>query len=285
MGERRTRIAGGAWICLLLSAWWACTAPIGQAADTEGQRIEMLRPDILWGIPPGAGPFPVVILLHGCGGRSPEGPKNRENAYREALEANGIAWMSVKSFPLVGRNFTSACGRPPGTIDTDGRVEDLAAVIQDLGRYPQLDARRVGVLGFSMGAATAIKGVMRLDPIRAPGFRSAVALYSGCRDLQASQGILGRRRLLMILGGKDTWAPADRCVSLARELGAGGHDVEAVVFPEGTHQWGNPASAGGRHISMGPGRGTTFVQYDPDLARDSVRRAVAHFRDTLLPGQ
>jgi len=32
---------------------------------------------------------------------------------------------------------------------------------------------------------------------------------------------------------------------------------------------------------MGPGRGTTFVRYDPETTRDSVARVVAHFRATL----
>ena len=245
------------------------------------QRFATLEPGILLGMPAGPGPFPVVIMLYGCGGRSPEGPLNRENGYREALVANGIAWLSVRSFPLLDRPFTSACGRPPGTIDIDDRVEDLAAVIQHLNRYPQLDAARIGALGFSMGATTVIKAAIRLDSARAPGFRSAVALYGGCRDVQARDGLPTRRRLLMMVGLKDTWTSAEPCIALAKALQGEGRAADVVVYPEATHQWDNPASAGGRHLSMGPGRGTTFVRYDPDTAHDSVIHAVAHFRGTL----
>ena len=197
------------------------------------------------------------------------------------MVANGIAWLSVQSFPLRGRPFTSVCGRPPGTIDTGDRVEDLAAVIDQLGRYPSLDGRRIGVLGFSMGATTAMKAAMSLDPTRAPGLRSAVALYGGCRELQARDGLPAPRRLLMMVGLMDTWTPAAPCIALAKRLEERGHAAAAVVYPDATHQWDNPASAGGRSLSMGPGRGTTFVRYDPDTARDSVTRAVAHFRATL----
>ena len=273
---RRARQIVAGLVALMLAAC-ATAQPGGPGLD----RFAMLEPGILSGTPAGSGPFPVVILLHGCGGRSAEGPLNRENAYREALVANGFAWLSVRSFPLEGRPFTSACGRPPGTIDTDDRVEDLAAVIQHLSRYPPLDGQRIGVLGFSMGASTAIKAAMRLDPARAPGLRSAVALYGGCRDMQARDGLPGRRRLLMMVGLQDTWTLAAPCIALANALKEGGHAADVVVHPEATHQWDNPASTGGRQISMGPGRGMTFVRYDPDTARDSVTRAVAHFRATL----
>ena len=60
-----------------------------------------------------------------------------------------------------------------------------------------------------------------------------------------------------------------------------GQPADIVAYPEATHQWDNPASTGGRHLSMGPGRGTTFVRYDAETTRDSVARAVAHFRATL----
>jgi dienelactone hydrolase len=251
------------------------------ATAPAGHRFEMLAPGIVVGMPAEPGPFPVVIMLHGCGGRSAEGPLNRENAYREALVANGIAWLSVRSFPLEGRSFTSVCGRPPGTIGTDDRVEDLATVIDRLGRYPSLDGTRIGVLGFSMGATTAIKAAMGLDPTRAPGLRSAVALYGGCREIRARDGLPAQRRLLMMVGLMDTWTAAAPCIALATSLEERGHAAAVVVYPEATHQWDNPASTGGRYLLMGPGRGTTFVRYDPDTARDSVARAVAHFRATL----
>lgn len=270
------------WFGIAVILVWGVGCSTVAPGRAVSSHFDMLQPDLLMGTPPGQGPFPVVILLHGCGGRSQEGATNRENVYREALLAQGLAWLSVRSFPLSGRPFTSVCGRSAETLDVEARVADLAVVMQHLGQYPQLDARRVGVLGFSMGAQTALRAAMRLDPASAPGFRSAVALYGGCRDLPASDGILGQRRVLMLLGGKDTWTSAKRCVALGEALRAGGHAAEAVVYPEATHQWDNPGSAGGRDISMGPGKGTTFVRYDPETTQDSVQRAVAYFRATLL---
>jgi len=60
--------------------------------------------------------------------------------------------------------------------------------------------------------------------------------------------------------------------------------------PEGgttNYQWrhSQPAldlAAGGRELSMGLGKGITFVCYDPELRRDSVQHAVAHLRATLF---
>jgi hypothetical protein len=43
-----------------------------------------------------------------------------------------------------------------------------------------------------------------------------------------------------------------------------------------------PLAAGGRELSMEPGKGTTFVRYDAELRRDSMQHAVAHLRVTLF---
>ena len=258
---------------------------VGVAACATAQpatdRFAMLEGGILTGTPVGDGPFPVVILMHGCGGRSAEGPLNRENAYRQALVEGGMAWLSFKSFPLAGREFTSACGRAADTIDTDERVTDLAEVVGQLGRYPKLDPGRVGMVGFSMGGSTVVKAALRLPPSRAPGLRSGVALYPGCRDFHTTERLQPGRHLLMLVGMQDTWTTAPSCLALATALKEAGQPADVVAYPDATHQWDNPGSVGGRHISMGPGRGTTYVRYDPDTARDSVARAIAHFRATL----
>jgi dienelactone hydrolase len=267
--------------CLALLFSSACTTVTTAPAGPGSEAFAKLQPGILVGTPDGNGPFPVVILMHGCGGRTAEGPVNRENAYRDALAASGIAWLSFRSFPLAGRDFTSACGRPPGTIGTDERVDDLAEVLGHLGHYPKLDPRRVGMLGFSMGASTVIKAALRMDPVRAPGLKSGVALYPGCREFATSERIRGQRQLLVLSGTQDTWTPAGPCTALVTALREAGQAAEIHTYPDATHQWDNPGSTGGRQLSMGPGRGTTYVRYDAATARDSVARVVSHFRATL----
>ena len=52
------------WFLLLELA--GCVTPLLLSASP---RFDLLQPGLLMGTPPGGGPFPVVILLHGCGGR------------------------------------------------------------------------------------------------------------------------------------------------------------------------------------------------------------------------
>src|SRR2546422_4159910 len=101
-----------AGVVALMLAACATAQPGGPGLD----RFAMLEPGILSGTPAGSGPFPVVILLHGCGGRGAEGAVDRGKAHREALVADGVAGVAVRAFPPQGPLFPSGCGRPPRPI-------------------------------------------------------------------------------------------------------------------------------------------------------------------------
>jgi dienelactone hydrolase len=101
-------------------------------------------------VPPGKGPFPAVIYLHGSG----------EDRTRLVVPA---AWLAARG--AIGLAIDSAFVRASGPAPADpvGRLErerdltaqtvvDLRRGVDLLASLPQVDAKRIGFVGYSSGA-------------------------------------------------------------------------------------------------------------------------------------
>jgi dipeptidyl aminopeptidase/acylaminoacyl peptidase len=94
----------------------------------------------LW-LPPGAGPWPAVLVLHGAGSR-----KENHADYARAAVAQNLAALT---FDNRGHGETEG---PLG----DGVIDDLCALAAWLAARPEIDGGRIGVRGSSMGGLLAI---------------------------------------------------------------------------------------------------------------------------------
>jgi dienelactone hydrolase len=102
-------------------------------------------------VPPGKGPYPVVIFLHGSGG-------SRLNFVPEA------SWLSARR--LIGLTLDSPFVRPSPQLrglagirhERDLGVQavvDVRRAVDVLESLPQVDDDHIGLLGYSAGAKTA----------------------------------------------------------------------------------------------------------------------------------
>jgi dienelactone hydrolase len=107
-------------------------------------------------IPPGDGPFPVIILNHGYHDR-------------ESYWAGSGTWMAAEY--LNGRGYLTIApdyrtwggsGWGPSLFHT-GLVADVLNLLGSLGTLPQADPSRVGMWGHSMGGGITTK-VLTIDP-------------------------------------------------------------------------------------------------------------------------
>ena len=155
------------------------------------------------------------------------------------------------------------------SVDVAQRVQDARAALAWLAAQPQVDARRIGVLGWSNGATTTLNLLEQRRTHPEPGepaIAGAAVFYPGCGPLAKRQAVLEAAPLLILLGALDDWTPAQPCVDFARSLQArsGGSDITVQVYdnsyhgfdgtapvrlradvpngtsPEGVHQGGNP---------------------------------------------
>ena len=188
--------------------------------------------------PEGDGPFPAVILMHGCSGLARSTRAGLE-AHADGLVAAGFATLILDSF--AGRPGT---GGEPGC---SGELLRAASVYRQWDAYhalrylrqrPFVDAANVFLMGQSQGGGVALKTAAARAPIERdwqqlygappPRFRAAVAYYPWC-------GHVPKRivmPLLVLSGALDDWTPPSGCVF---EQGfVAGAPYQVVVY-EGAH--------------------------------------------------
>jgi dienelactone hydrolase len=182
-------------------------------------------------LPPGAhGPVPAMVIVHGSGGVS-------QGSYRWAERMNALG---VASFVID--NFT---GRGVAETETDqsrlSRTADDAgalAALRLLATDPAIDAKRIGVMGFSRGGSvaidTAFETVRRAVIDGDLRFAVHIPLYPGC-SVPYIAAQTDQRPMLMLLGGKDDYTPAAACIDYAEELRKRGLPVTVVVYPNAYH--------------------------------------------------
>ena len=222
--------------------------------------------------PTGAGPFPAVIMLHGCSGLG-----SRDRMWAERLHEWGYLTLRVDSF--AARGLTNVCGG--GIFEPDARVPDVLAALAHLRRLPDIDPQRIALMGWSQGAMATLMTLGAAPEEPATGFRAAVAYYPGCRQVHRWPA---RTPVLMLIGGADDWAAASPCQYLATRQRQAGLDVTQVTYAGAHHGFDNPLlGPNPRQVpeALG-GRGAT-TQYNPAAAEDSVRR-VREFLATHLAG-
>ncbi|MBV8472514.1 MAG: dienelactone hydrolase family protein, partial [Hyphomicrobiales bacterium] len=127
-------------------AVWALATPPAIAAETTVTFAAPGAPALRGYLtrPPGAGPFPAVLLLHSCLGW----PFDRRQI-GETIAGWGYVALFVDDFSSRGLKESCTVDFPAATADADGALAYLA------GR-PDVDRARIAVVGFSQGADTAL---------------------------------------------------------------------------------------------------------------------------------
>jgi dienelactone hydrolase len=227
--------------------------------------------------PVGAGPFPAVVALHDCGGI------DRPSSSGAQLYGEWGTLLSEKGFVVVFPDSYSSRGvgpqcrvRQTKVRASRERVADANAARRWLQSQTYVRPERISLLGWSSGAIAALWAVR---PNSAPrdgsaDFRSAVALYPGCRRLRQTEWS-ARVPTLILIGGDDDWTPASTCQQMV--AGARGRSARAVivVYPGAQHEFDRANTPvrlrTGLVHTVDPGgrahRGTT-----PDARADALKR-------------
>jgi dienelactone hydrolase len=211
------------WACLLAAAM---LAPMAHAEEIvhfdsldrdEGTAVSLKA---YWH-PVAAAKAPAVVMLHGCGGMYGRGglPSERTVAYARLFNEQGFHVLVVDS--LTPRGEREICTQRTGTrrITMTQRRRDALASLQWLAARPEVDATRLGLVGWSNGGSTVLAATNRQHrevaaAEIAPAF--AVAYYPGCQT-DLARGYAPTAPLLMMVGEADDWTPAAPCLQLAEQ--------------------------------------------------------------------
>ena len=276
----------GALIAVLALGIAACqpqgtaTSIAADGADA-GMETWLAKPD-------GDGPFPAVVLLHGCSGT--ERTTSHQTVWRglgghaALLNENGYVTLIVDSFGP--RGITDGC--QTGAKYYSVQAEDAHAAFDHLASLPFVDQDRIGVVGLSLGGGTALhlaQGYsvnVRMRKDRGT-FAALVAYYPWCEPGWAYSLV---RPVLILIGSEDDWTPAGRCTRLHDLASAAVEDkpvLELKVYPGAHHSFDLPMH-GPYYVEGDPGVFHT-VQGDGAARRDSQRRMIAFFDEHLAPAR
>src|SRR6266581_1807331 len=190
--------------------------------------------------PDGPGPFPAVVIVHDCSGL---GPRSSGAPDRWARELLGRGYVVLIPDSFTTRGFADGVCTVTSTrgidVSPERRARDAYAALAHLRTLPYVDGSRVGLMGGSHGGSTTLAAMVA--PSASPGFRAAVALYPGCAPwlrsgtTGADDGYRPAGPLLILIGEKDDWTPAEPCRLLADAAQRAGSPVMIKVYPGAYH--------------------------------------------------
>jgi dienelactone hydrolase len=198
--------------------------------------------------PSGPGPFPVALILHGCGGKTPF----LEDYARVAVEA-GYAAVVVDSFKPRGLSTLDAKLFVCTGVVLQGlkRSGDIFAMLTWLEGQSWADAHRVFLAGWSHGGwsimdgyaigvnAARATGVTDADPLKLRARVKGALLvypYAAYPSLTSSRGWgASGPKVFSVIGGKDQVVGSKYPQRALDRLKHDGLAVDTVVYPDATH--------------------------------------------------
>jgi dienelactone hydrolase len=242
--------------------------------DAALDRWRRLAPHAELLTPSGRGPFPTVLMFHGCGG-----VRVHLHAYARAAVSVGWGALLVDSFSPRGwtRDFAKTMVCTGLIFRGRRRAGDVLAAIAGARALPLVDPERLVLAGWSHGG-WAIMDLMSMPLVRsgeaglsdAPqvtlnGVRAAFLAYPYVGVASASRG--GRpwpraMDMLVVAPRQDHLASVRRHMRALASAVAAGSEV-AVWGVEGTHAFDEP------------GLMARIMRYDENLSRQAMNRFAA----------
>ena len=171
--------------------------------------------------PAGNGPFPALVLLHGCGGPQPD------NALW-AAELNDWGYVTLAVHSFFGRGVNEICTNP-SKVTVSERVGDAYAALDHLHTLSFIDKARIGVMGWSHGAMVVQSALSAHRRTNEHRFKTGVAMYPSCRPTALYAP------MLVIVGSADDWTPSSRCSVYRND-----DNVELHIYEGIWHSFDNP---------------------------------------------
>jgi dienelactone hydrolase len=187
----------------------------------SGASLELWRPS-------GGGPFAAVLVLHGCGG-----VEAHYRGWAARLAGWGYVAAIVDSFaPRHVRSMCNGFGYP----GTNLRAQDAYNAASYLRTLPDIQADRIGAVGFSLGGDVVLQATqvdrVKSNPTARP-FQAGVAYYPGCNPNPPWH--VAATDVLILIGKDDSWTPAANCEKQVIGKKDFPHPPRIKVYPGSVH--------------------------------------------------
>ncbi|WP_148716299.1 dienelactone hydrolase family protein [Chitinolyticbacter meiyuanensis] len=258
------------WGLLLLVSLSSHAEPVTLA----GPRGATLRAEY-FAPPDGDVAAPAVVLLHGCEGMVRRGQLGPRYAHMAGLfQELGYAVLIPDSFGSRGVREQCTVRPTREKVTVARRADDAQWAVAWLRTRGEVDAERIGVVGWAHGGAAALVLAGR----QTDGLVVAAAFYPGCSAALKDKRYRTKVPTLMLSGESDDWSLIEPCRELVEREGEG--MLHLVAYPLTYHEFDVP---GGelrvrRDVPAGryPGQGVTLGP-NPEAAADAYRRLFKWF--------
>ena len=183
--------------------------------------------------PPGAGPFPAVVFMSGCIGLNYPPEMELEKAVIDHLLARGVATLIVD--PFTARNEQMGICAEFGNLNdkTDRQFRyvtrggnDAVAAVKFLKAMPEIEPKRLFLLGYSYGATSSLFATDAKTPgAHDTQIAGVIAFYPYCYD-----NVVPSPPTLVLIGEKDGSASVGMCQAVK-----GNPNFDVVVYPGASH--------------------------------------------------
>ena len=129
-------------------------------------------------LPRGQGPFPAVLLVHGSGPNDRDESVGGTKVFRDLALGLTVRGVAVLRYEKRTRVLGARMAGKPITVQ-DETVDDAVATVALMQKQPELDARRIFVLGHSLGGSL----IPRIGA-RATGAAGLIVLEGNTRPLE-----------------------------------------------------------------------------------------------------
>lgn len=212
--------------------------------------------------PQGEGPFPAIVILHGCAGIGP----GEKEAWPKRLSSWGYVVLIVDSFST--RGIQDTCDR----LFFD-RVFDAYGALEFLSKYSFVDPKRIAVMGFSAGGIATLQAVQfgAAEALMEHKFKAAIAYYPLC---SVASGYMAVPTLILI-GELDDWTTAADCRKMMKQRSGKGSSVQLIVY-DGAHHAFDAANLKDGISAFGH-----WIQYNAVAADQSIRDSHAFLKEAF----
>ncbi|MGJ3259360.1 MAG: dienelactone hydrolase family protein [Rhodospirillales bacterium] len=275
-------------VFLFLSIGNACAEERVTFLNQQGEEIGAVY------VAPRSGTLaPAVVMLHGCGGLFTKSGKiaSRERAWMEILAAEGWALLLPDSFGSRGHGSLCKVKDRPVKPDVERPFDALAALTW-LSRQPDIDPKKIALMGWSNGAMTGLHtirdGAAALPMPGQSDFRTAVVFYPGCVALKKDYPDYRPRVPALIQhGALDDWTLAEPCRELVLKVreNPDAPPMFIDIYPDSYHGFDHPKSKvrtiTTRHSGYKTGERKVHVGTNPEAREKAIHRTLEWLRAHL----
>ncbi|WP_162620427.1 dienelactone hydrolase family protein [Limimaricola cinnabarinus] len=180
-------------------------------------------------------PCPAVVVSEGLGGLQDK----RERDYGRLLSDEGYVVLVIDSFGARGVGSNGDFLRAMSVTEAM-MLGDAFTGLRYLADRPDVDARRIGIIGFSYGGMitqlAAYEQLAQAYLPDGPRFAAHVSYY-GCSIPRLEDPTTPGAPVTILIGGQDRNVSIPRVHDIAGDLRRGGSPTEVITYDDIYHQW------------------------------------------------